>query len=268
MRSGEIGVTTMRNDPRPARAAGLVFAYSNWDAILVLITLAQFGAIIWGAANVDRLGAAGLAVYALAQIVLATTQYDVVTHNFIHNRFFRSRTLNSIYALMCSAVGMSVFTEQMLEHLNHHKHVNDPVDPATGKTRDPSSTFRFGKDGEHEAMWRYALLLPLRQALESPDYCGRRSRVRRQIRIEAAFTLAFWIAIGLIDWRFLLLSVAIVYLAQVLTAAQNYLEHYGAVPHHRMADSVSCYGRLYNVYGSTTAITRSITSGRACIGRG
>jgi fatty acid desaturase len=37
------------------------------------------------------------------------------------------------------------------------------------------------------------------------------------------------------------------YGGQVLALAENWLEHHRATPGNRMADSVSCYGRIYNL---------------------
>jgi fatty acid desaturase len=142
---------------------------------------------------------------------------------------------------------MRSFTEEAMQHLNHHKHVNDPIDPIIGTTRDPASMYRFGIAGRHESIWRYMLLAPLRDLMEAPDYSGRRPRMRRRIFIEMAFLGAFWVGILIYDWRFLILYLFIVYTAQVMSSAQNYFEHYGAIPGSTLTDSVSCYGWFYNL---------------------
>jgi fatty acid desaturase len=231
---------------RSARTRSGIFAHSNWDALLVLITFVQLSLIVWGAINFDHLSIAATAAFALAQVILAATQYDVVMHNFIHTRFFHSRMLNSAFAILCSLPVMSSFTETAMQHLVHHKHVNDPIDPATGTTRDPTSTYRFGTAGRHEPIWRYAFLAPLRDLVEAPDYRGRPA-MRRRAFIERSVLVIFWTAIFVYNWHFLIFYLLIVYTAQVINCAQNYFEHYGAVPGNSMTDSVSCYGRLYNL---------------------
>ena len=231
-----------------ARSAGISpFAHSKLDALLVLISLAQLSFVVWGAVNFNTFSAIDLAVFAGVGLVLTVTQYHVVMHNFIHARFFRSRMLNAAYSVICSLPIMSPFTEAAIQHLNHHKHVNDPVDPTTATTRDPASTYRFGKGGRHEPIWRYAILAPLRELMEAPEYSGRRSKVRQQVRVEICGICLFWTAIVIHDWCFALFYLIVIYGAQVTSAAQNFFEHYGAMPGNRMTDSVSCYGWLYNL---------------------
>jgi fatty acid desaturase len=223
-----------------------IFAHSNWDASLVLITLLQLCLIVWGAINFDHLTMIEAAAFAAVQIILAATQYEIVMHNFIHTRFFGSRALNSGFAILCGLPVMNSFTEAAIQHLVHHKHVNDPIDPVTGTTRDPTSTYRFGTAGRHEPLWRYALLAPLRDLAEAPDH-RLRPTLRRRIFIERSFLGVFWVAIFAYNWHFLVYYLLIIYTAQVINCAQNYFEHYGAVPGSSLTDSVSCYGRLYNL---------------------
>jgi fatty acid desaturase len=223
------------------------FAHSRWDLVLVLITVADIWLIGWAALIFGDLSKTLLAALAVAQLILTVTQYHVVMHNFIHTRFFRSRALNSIYSVLCGLPVMNSFTEGTIQHLNHHEHVNDPVDATTGATRDPASTFRFGTQQSHEPFWRYVILTPLRELIETPDYSGRRARFGRRVFREVCFIWMFWGVVGLCNWRFLLFSFVIIYVYQIITSGQNYFEHYGATPGNRMANSVSCYGRVYNL---------------------
>ena len=231
---------------RPLASRSGIFAHSNWDALLVLITLVQLCLIVWGSANFDHFTTIEAVAFAAIQVILCATQYDVVMHNFIHTRFFRSRALNSIFAILCGLPVMNAFTDAAMQHLTHHKHVNDPIDPATGSTKDPTSTYRFGTEGRHEPLWRYALLAPLRDLAEAPDY-RKRPTLRRRVFVERSFLGAFWAAILVYNWRFLIFYLLVIYAAQIVNCAQNYFEHYGAAPGSSLTDSVSCYGRLYNL---------------------
>jgi len=235
-----------RERPRREGRAKPIFAYSNLDAIPVLFALGQMAAIIGAGAKLHDLGAAGISIYAIVAIILTTTMNHVVIHNFIHTRYFSSAALNFCFALICSAAVADTFTGQMLEHYNHHKHVNDQIDPTTGRTKDSASTYRFGRWGQHESMWRYSLLSPLRQIADRPSYNGRRVKMGGRIKAEVACIMVFWVGIGFLDFRVPLLWVIILYIAQVLTSAQNYFEHYGPAGKPGKGDSVSCYGRLYN----------------------
>src|ERR1700676_3329374 len=180
-----------------------VFAHSGLDLIFVLLTIVQLGLVGFGLAQFTRVSILGLILYSTIQIALTLTQYHVVIHNFIHTRFFTFPLLNSLYAVFCSVAVLSPFTDQALEHLNHHKYVNDRVDRDTNTTRDSASTFRYGKGGKPEPLWRYALLSPLRQALEYSDYSGRRRKVRMQVFMEIAVTLFFWATVAIFNWKFL-----------------------------------------------------------------
>jgi fatty acid desaturase len=227
--------------------AGPIFAYSNLDVIPVLFALAQLAAIIGTSLTLEYLGTVEICAYAFSEVILTATMYHVVIHNFIHTKYFNSATLNSFFALICSVAVADSFTGQMLEHFNHHKYVNDQIDPTTAGTNDSASTYRFGRNGAHESIWRYSLLSPLRQLTDTPSYNGRRDRMLRRIRSEVGSILIFWASLGCVDWRFLPLWVIILYAARAVSSAQNYFEHYGAAANFREASSVSCYGRLYNL---------------------
>src|SRR5262249_3243005 len=63
----------------------------------------------------------------------------------------------------------------------------------------------------------------------------------------AALTL-FLVAMGALNLRGLVIFyLPVWYLGNAAAQAENYLEHYGAAPGDRKTDSVSSYGRLYNL---------------------
>ena len=69
-----------------------------------------------------------------------------ISHNFLHNPYFRSKVLNRCFSILESiTVGFSqVFYEQV--HKDHHKGNADLPD-ANGRTRDPLSIYKYGHDG-------------------------------------------------------------------------------------------------------------------------
>src|ERR1700692_2622451 len=75
------------------RTGRRLFAYSSLDAILILITAIQFGIILWAANSFRGLAIFDRAVLGIGLCFLTLTQYHVVMHNFIHTRFFCSKTL-------------------------------------------------------------------------------------------------------------------------------------------------------------------------------
>jgi fatty acid desaturase len=226
-----------------------LFAHSPLDALMVALTLAQLALVCWAAARFPQLGPSALALFVVAHVLLTVTHYSVVMHNFIHLRFFAYPVLNAIYSTLGSITMMTSTTLLGIEHFNHHRHVNDAKDPATGTTKDGTSTFRYGIDERHESLWRYVLLTPLRELWDTGSYYGLGSghRARTQVTIETAALIAFWVAIVAFDWRFAAFYCLVVYAGLVASSAQNYLEHYGATPGNRLTDSVSCYDPIYNL---------------------
>lgn len=241
--------------PRHGQRRGL-FAHSAWDALLVLLALLEVGLLVLGVAALEplvaRLGpwpAAGvLAGLGLVGVFLNCTNFQCVSHNFLHNPFFTWRPLNRTFGVV-NTLGLGV--PQCLyrvHHLDHHRHGNDRVDPASGTTRDRSSTWRFGRDGREEPVWRYALLGPFRTEFGFLYAGARRRDGALQVAAESLALLLFVGGLGLLSWRGLLLFwLPVWYLGEVAAFAENWLEHRGATPGSRLTDSVSCYGRLYNL---------------------
>ncbi len=245
-------IAAMSAPPPPDRRRnppGLIWAHSAHDAILVAMTAAQLALIAWGAVNFSRLSVGALAAFAVVHVLWSTTNYNVAIHNFTHNPFFRSKRLNDLYSALAGITAMTSIALLRVDHVEHHRFGNDPLDPVTGTTRDSMSTYAHGRDGRHEPLWRYSLRSPLNDwlNLHLSWRAVRDLPEARQIAAEAAVIAAFWLTLAVADWRFALFYLAIAYLSLAATYAQNYLEHYGAIPGSRRTDSVSCYGTLYNI---------------------
>jgi fatty acid desaturase len=171
----------------------------------------------------------------------------VVTHNFLHTPFFRRKWLNRAFPVLNSA---NLILPQVLykyHHLTHHQYANDPI--RNGTTLDPSSTFRYGKDGQQEGFVSYSALGLFRDGTSTAYREAITHGQRSQFWMELAavvFTAVLWIVI---DWRwFLLAFVPTFYAGWFLALLENYYEHHRATdPDSRLADSVSYYGRWYNL---------------------
>jgi fatty acid desaturase len=237
--------TRVAADGKKARP---LFAHNRRDGILVAITGAQLALIAWGVMNFRGLSFAGLTFLFVACVVLSVTHFEVVVHYFIHTPYFSSKLLNSLYGAVASIPVMEPCALFGIAHMEHHRYGNDAKDPVSGTTRDSTSTYQYSDTG-HEPLWRYALLSPLREwtNVKEPYDIARHSHARQQIAIEAATLAAFWIALIAVDWRFAAFYLLVVYVSQAGACLQNYFEHYGATPADKMANSVSCYGRLYNL---------------------
>lgn len=223
-----------------------VWRYSALDVALLGIAVMQFAATTAWAIWFDRLPlAANLSIFAVLAYVFYYNPI-VVTHNFLHTPFFRSRGLNNAFAVCNSA---NLFLPQVLykyHHLIHHRYANDPI--SNGTTRDPSSTYRYGRQGRQEGFIRYSALGLFRDgtslAYAEAVRHGQRTQFWRELTA-IVIVGAIWIVI---DWRWFLFAYApLFYVGWFLALMENYYEHHRATdPGNRLADSVSYYGRLYN----------------------
>ncbi|AHH98881.1 fatty acid desaturase family protein [Kutzneria albida] len=248
-----------------------VWRVSPWDGLLLAYSLVHFAALFWCAATWEQAGLVGRV--AQVAVLAGMTAYNiiVVSHLFTHVPWFVSARLNAAVSALNSAnIGQSVQAYELMHVRNHHRYNNDaPGD--TGTTRDLSSTYRDGENGEHAPLLRYAvggalqslrdrgrellLLVGLGKADTGERVLislawrrePRRSRELRQIRIDRVVRWLSLAALTAICWQWTLFCYLPAYfLALAMVNVQNYYRHYGADPDNRAADSVSYYGRLYN----------------------
>ncbi|CAL9354864.1 hypothetical protein SUDANB105_00545 [Streptomyces sp. enrichment culture] len=241
------------------------------DALLVGFSVAQLVVMLWLAATWDEASIPWRIASTAGMAVLISYNIIVVSHLFTHVPWFVSARLNAAVSLLNSVnIGQSVQAYHLTHVRNHHRFNNDPVGE-DGTTRDLSSTYRDGENGEHAPLLRYAFkgsldslvgrgrevsyvhrlwkvgdheedLLSLASRREP-----RRSRELLQIRADRAAHCLSLVVFAAISWQWTLLSyLPAFYLALTMVNVQNYYRHYGADPGDRAADSVSHYSRLYN----------------------
>ena len=247
-----------------------LWKYTPLDALMLALSVGHFGLTLWLAASWERSTAFGRAGGFALLVFLTVYDIIVITHLFTHTPWFNSPLLNAMASMLNSVnAGQSAQAYRFTHVRNHHRYNNDRKGPG-GATKDSSSTFLGGVGGEHEAVWRYALrgagstllgggrsLLSVvrlwrvgeRALLElASASAGRRARELRQVRLDR---MAHFLAVCLflaVSWRWTLACyLPALALSLVLVNVQNYYEHFGAEPASRYADSVSYYGRLYNL---------------------
>jgi fatty acid desaturase len=225
-----------------------MFAYSRKDAVLVILALVQIAVLAVGTLNAARLPLPWTVLLGVAAVFLVCTNYQCVAHNAIHNPFFSWAPLNRLFAVinsLCLGVPQSLYR---VHHLHHHKYNNDAKDPLTGETRDVTSTFRFGREDEEEPIMTYAALGFFRTSVRYMWDQAEKKGLRGQVIAECVALAAFFGLVIAADWRgFVCFYVPVWYLGQMAALAENYLEHHGAIPGDRRTDSVSAYGRFYNL---------------------
>ncbi|HEV2816858.1 MAG TPA: fatty acid desaturase [Allosphingosinicella sp.] len=224
-----------------------IWRHSAKDGLLVLFALLEAGIKIATILFFDRIPVFGFVPIALLLTYLNCMNYEVTGHYFIHNPFFRSARLNAAFAILNSIAFGFPQTLYRAEHINHHQFGCDLRDPATGETRDQSSIYRFGPGGKRpEPLWRYALLGPLREDVRGMWRATPR-RLRRQLAFEALAVLALLAAAAAASPLALLFMLAMLWTGSAASHYQSWLEHAHARPGSRLTDSVSSYGRLYNL---------------------
>ncbi|MEV1144102.1 fatty acid desaturase [Micromonospora sp. NPDC049799] len=240
------------------------------DAILLAITLTQFaGTITLAALTPDGLWPR----LASAALVTAMMTYSiiVVTHLFVHQPWFTDNRLNAVLSMISSAnIAQSVQGYHLTHVRNHHRYNNDRK--RDGTTADITSTYRYSRDDGHAPLWWYLVCGLASSAQEWVATWGtlrrggavgprettllglasrnpaRRAAELNQIRYDRLAQLAFTVLLAALSWQWTLLCyLPSVALAFTLVNVQNYYRHFGAEPESRYANSVSHYGRLYNL---------------------
>ena len=222
------------------------------DAILVSYVLAILAGMAVWLWYFDRIPAAWNVGICVVAGVFHFHNYIVANHEFMHTPPFRSKWLNLILNTLSSITlvyWMSLIDDS---HKLHHKHNNDPK--RDGETKDPTSTYLHGKNGKQEPVLLYIINnffrantpVSFKDAVQS--VWRKKPWPRRQFIWE---TIALTLVLGAVIWInpwFLIPLLLLSYIGWILTDLQNYYEHYRAGnPDSRYANSVSYYGKLYNL---------------------
>ncbi|MFF3499549.1 fatty acid desaturase family protein [Streptomyces sp. NPDC003247] len=249
-----------------------LWRHSPKDAVLFGFSVVQLAVMILLAARWSGFSLAGWA--GQVALVTAMTAYNiiVVSHLFTHVPWFTSARLNAVASVVNSAcIGQSAQSYELSHVRNHHRFNNDPVGP-DGTTRDTTSTYRDGQDGDHAPLLPYIFkgawdtlldrgreLLAVRRlwrvgAAEGRllDLAARREPRRtvelRQVQADRAAHCLTLAGCAVLSWQWTVFCYLPAFSAAlVLVNVQNYYRHYGADPSRRTADAVSHYGRLYNL---------------------
>jgi fatty acid desaturase len=221
--------------------------HSSRDAILLAVSAGQLCLNVWLAATWDARGWLELAWLGPLGVLLFWYNAVVVTHNFIHTPWFTSEKANGLYSIADSiSLGVPV-TLCRFHHINHHRYGNDRRDEA-GRTRDRSSTYRFGSDGKPEGALTYALLGLFRGGTAEAWRDAVSSCQRSQLLVEAVGCGLALAGYACLSWRYVVgFYVPVFYAGTVLGVLTNFYQHGGASGEHGRTHGVSHYGRLYNL---------------------
>lgn len=248
-----------------------IWKYSRLDAIMLAFSVAQFVTMLLLAIYWERMSTLGRAASFILLVVMMVYNILIVSHLFTHTPWFDSPLLNRLASMLNSInIGQSVQAYQLTHVGNHHRYNNDRQ--PNGKTKDLSSTFRGTNGSEHRGVFDYAFfgavetLLSSARALLSITRLWRvgagehellglstgspikRAQKLRQVQLDRMVHFLALCLFLAISWKwFLFCYLGAFFLALALVNIQNYYEHYGAQPENLYANSVSYYGRLYNL---------------------
>ena len=225
-----------------------LFAHTRWDTIPLLagfFHLAYFAAMFFLYPHTPLWIMLILGfVYAL----MVNANINGVSHNFIHNPFFRSDFLNRMFGIVESVACCFSQTYYDVVHMQHHTGNADRPDE-TGETIDWISIYKHGHDGEAENPWGYVFLSFFR---DNPAAIRKELRKRGgkevmwgNIELAAFATVLF--VMFLFNWRYIIFFfLPFFYLGHCFSYLNGYFRHYGGNPDKPIAWGVSSYGKIYN----------------------
>lgn len=223
-------------------------AHSLWDLIPIAMGLAHFAFVVWLVAAFHSLSWWALAPLALLYAVSLSWSINSISHNQIHNAYFTEPWMNRAFDLLLSVtIGFSQTLYRDI-HNRHHRGNSDLPD-AHGETIDPLSIYKYGRDGQPEALWSYVFLSMFRDDPKAfyEEMQRKRPADARWVKVEIYLTIAFYIGLAFYDWQAVLLLLPFWYLGQSLSSLNGYYEHLGGNPELPIAWGVSSYSVLYNL---------------------
>lgn len=233
-----------------------IFAYSRWDVIPVIAGMlhcAFFFSLFF------LFGHAPLWVMILLGLVYSMSinwNINGISHNFIHNPYFRSPLLNRLFAVMESVSCCFSQTYYDVVHMQHHKGNSDRQDEH-GETVDWISIYRHGHDGQAENPWSYTFLSFFRDApiSISKELSKRSAEELKWAKAEYAVFILVLSAEFFLKCRHGVMSgvsfmifylLPFMYFGHCLSYLNGYFRHYGGNPDKPIAWGVSTYGKIYN----------------------
>ena len=229
------------------RTSSRLFAHTRWDAIPVLAALvhcAYFYGMFW---LFPRVPLWLMLILGLIYSVSISWNINGISHNFIHNPYFRSALLNRLFSILESiTVGFSQIFYECI-HMQHHKGNADRPDE-DGHTIDWISIYKHGHDGEAEHPLKYTFLSFFREDPKTVFRALKQRDPRDAFWGVAELTLFVvnFVLLGILNWHYVGFLLGFWYLGHCLSYLNGYYRHYGGNPDEPMAWGVSSYERLYN----------------------
>jgi fatty acid desaturase len=239
----------LNNDVATERlsSSSWLFAYTRWDAVPVaagILHCLYFFGLFW---LFPRVSLWVMLPLGLIYSVSISWNINGISHNFIHNPYFRSPLLNRLFSIMESVtVGFSqVFYECI--HMQHHKGNADRPDQH-GQTIDWISIYKHGEHGEAEHPLKYTFFSFFREDPKTVFRAIKRRRPGEAIWgvAELVLFVGTFISLGILNWHYICFLLPCWYFGHCLSYLNGYYRHYGGNPDEPIAWGVSSYDKLYN----------------------
>lgn len=226
-----------------------LFRFSNKDSYLIAFTVLMIVfPIAMALGNLPIVWV--LAISVLHSFVLVLHQNSSV-HNHTHWPTFTNKHYNNIYECMLSAASGIPPQVWKRGHLIHHRYVNDRPDEH-GNTKDPTSVYLGGKDGQVINFWKYVIVkgasAGIHYLFKVPYYLstvGLEQNVKREYW---SFRI-FMIIIFAINFQYGLILLLAYLMSYGINQANSYGEHWGYLhlSGDTTRDSFSNYDKWFNV---------------------
>ena len=223
-----------------------IFRDTNQDILLILVSVMCLITPIFLSFYLNILNVYIIFLISVLQVMLLNVHLNTTMHYHIHRPIFINLKLNKIFEYFFSVPAFVGFEEYRYIHTQHHIYSNDRYN--NGKIGDPVSTFRFGKNGQEENLWSYIFKTPLRNYFDAKELCFESTDVDwKKIKNQNYIKILFLILLTIINYKFALLYLLIVYVSWLMNAALSYCEHYNVTDWKNKAkNSTSCYNKYYN----------------------
>lgn len=244
--------TTAASDPvvvkiKSPTTTSRLFAFTRWDIVPVAAGIGHFCYFLSMYFLFPILPLWALLVMGFVYSISISWNINGISHNFIHNPYFRAPLLNRLFSVMESVTCCFSQVYYDVVHTQHHKGNSDKQDE-NGDTIDWLSIYRHGHDDQPENVWSYTFLSFFR---DNPATIRRELKKRgaseeRWGSVELAAVVVTLLAMTIFNWHFTVYFLPFMYFGHCLSYLNGYYRHYGGDPDKPIAWGVSSYSKLYN----------------------